>query len=296
MISRGDRHAYLIIAHRDDLCFRTLLTLLDDVRNDIFIHMDSKNKTYDQVSVNHGLSHSGVYHLKRRSVIWGSRSQIDVEIELLEAATKRGRYSYYHLLSGQDLPLKSQDFIHSFFENHAGKEFVRFQDPVFRFDDRVRQYHLFQDHLGRRWFESRWNRKLLNGQKRMGIWRHRNLSFQKGTNWFSITDALARYIVSKKRWLKRTYRFTLCCDEVFVQSLILNTPFMGNLYHPQMDNDVHAIMRLIDWKRGDPYVFKRDDYEELASSDLLFARKFDSKVDSAIIEQVRDSVLVMGQR
>ena len=63
-----------------------------------------------------------------------------------------------------------------------------------------------------------------------------------------------------------------------------------------MDNDVHAIMRLIDWKRGDPYVFKRDDYEELASSDLLFARKFDSKVDSAIIEQVRDSVLVMGQR
>ena len=63
-----------------------------------------------------------------------------------------------------------------------------------------------------------------------------------------------------------------------------------------MDNDVHAIMRLIDWNRGDPYVFKCDDYEELASSDLLFARKFDSKVDSAIIERVRDSVLIMGQR
>lgn len=37
------KHAYLVIAHKDDLTFRTLLQMLDDVRNDIYIHMDSKN-------------------------------------------------------------------------------------------------------------------------------------------------------------------------------------------------------------------------------------------------------------
>lgn len=37
---------------------------------------------------------------------------------------KHGPYAYYHLLSGQDLPIKSQDYIHQFFEEHQGKEFV----------------------------------------------------------------------------------------------------------------------------------------------------------------------------
>lgn len=42
------KQAYLIIAHKDDLVFRTLLKLLDDSRNDIFIHMDLKNVNYDE--------------------------------------------------------------------------------------------------------------------------------------------------------------------------------------------------------------------------------------------------------
>ena len=42
------RQAYLIVAHKDDFVFRTLLRMLDDVRNDIFIHMDIKNKSYHQ--------------------------------------------------------------------------------------------------------------------------------------------------------------------------------------------------------------------------------------------------------
>ena len=201
-MSQGGRHAYLIIAHRDDICFRSLLTMLDDDRNDVFIHMDSKNRRYEEQDVNQLFSHSSVVHIRRRNVTWGSRRQIDIEIELLEAAVNDGHYDFYHLLSGQDLPLKNQDSIHAFFDNHPGEEFVRFQDPTFQFDDRVRQYHFFQSVLGRRWSKSRWNVKLLDWQKRMGVWRHRNLSFQKGTNWFSITDDLARHIVSQKKKLR----------------------------------------------------------------------------------------------
>lgn len=42
------RQAYLIMAHKDDLVFRTLLRMIDDPRNDIFVHMDVKNKEYDE--------------------------------------------------------------------------------------------------------------------------------------------------------------------------------------------------------------------------------------------------------
>ena len=34
-----NKHAYLIIAHQCDDTYRTLLKMLDDPRNDIYIHM-----------------------------------------------------------------------------------------------------------------------------------------------------------------------------------------------------------------------------------------------------------------
>ena len=45
------RHAYLIMAHKNDYTFHTLLKLLDDKRNTLFIHMDKKVKHYDPMIV-----------------------------------------------------------------------------------------------------------------------------------------------------------------------------------------------------------------------------------------------------
>ena len=36
------KHAYLIIAHSDIEVFKTLISLIDDVRNDIYVHIDQK--------------------------------------------------------------------------------------------------------------------------------------------------------------------------------------------------------------------------------------------------------------
>lgn len=44
----GCKHAYLVMAHKDDETLRTLLRTLDDPRNDIFIHMDAKNTGWDE--------------------------------------------------------------------------------------------------------------------------------------------------------------------------------------------------------------------------------------------------------
>ena len=49
---------------------------------------------------------------------------------LLESAFLSGDYEYFHLLSGQCLPIKSQDYIHSFFIKNKNKEFVDFVLPT----------------------------------------------------------------------------------------------------------------------------------------------------------------------
>ena len=40
-----NRHAYLIMAHNEWELLNTLLSLIDDPRNDIFLHIDKKVKT-----------------------------------------------------------------------------------------------------------------------------------------------------------------------------------------------------------------------------------------------------------
>lgn len=65
------RQAYLIIAHRYDETFKTLLRMLDSDENDIYVHMDLKNKQFDEDDCRKLIKRSGIYFTKRTSVTWG---------------------------------------------------------------------------------------------------------------------------------------------------------------------------------------------------------------------------------
>lgn len=290
------KHAYLIIAHKNDYTFQTLLNLLDDERNDIFIHMDKKNKLYYSDETVRHIKRAKVYHVKNRiDVVWGAYSQIETELSLLELATRMGNYEFYHLLSGEDLPIKSQDYIHGFFEENKGKEFVRFENPDFLHSERVHQFHFMQSLIGKpniHPYMYSFEHRFLKIQEMVGIKRNKKVRFQKGANWFSITDNLAREVVTKKAWIKKVFRFTECGDEVFLQTIVNQSKYREKLYHKEYDNDLHSIMRLIDWSRGTPYVFKSIDREMLRETDMLFARKFDCTIDREIIDYVARSLAV----
>lgn len=281
-----DKHAYLILAHKDDYCFRSLLQMIDDERNDIFIHMDKKNTDFKKEKIKSLITKSNVFFCTPIKCSWGGYSLIDAELLLLKLSTDSGHYSYYHLVSGQDLPIKKLDEIYGFFETNKGKEFIRFNHPVFKYKDRIDVYHFFQDILGRR-SGNRLNRAFLKMQRILGVERNKDIRFQKGTQWFSITDPFARYVLSKKDWIKEVFRYSACPDELVIQTVFINSPYADNLYHKEFDNDCIAISRFIDWRRGSPYVFRSDDYEELINSPYMFARKFDDAVDKAIIEKLK---------
>lgn len=54
-------------------------------------------------------------------------------------------------------------------------------------------------------------------------------------------------------------------------------------------------MRLIDWNRGEPYTFRISDISELINSDILFARKFDEKIDFEIVKKnIRQFITMNG--
>ena len=122
-----DKHAYLIIAHNEPEVLKMLLDMLDDVRNDIFVHIDRRARSLYESIKGYTPNYSDLIVLEHPiAVYWGDISQVKVEYMLFERAFSQGPYAYYHLLSGVDLPIKSQDYIHAFFRKNQGKEFVGF--------------------------------------------------------------------------------------------------------------------------------------------------------------------------
>ena len=124
-------------------------------------------------------------------------------------------------------------------------------------------------------------------QKIAHLKRNAEIQFQKGPNWFSITDDLARYVIKRKEWIKEVFHDSICCDEIFLQTIVINSMFADRIYqYASTENTEEAAMRLVDWKRGGPYVFKNEDYSELLNSNMIFARKFDCQTDNNIVNKL----------
>lgn len=286
------RHAYLITAYNDLPVLERLLRLLDDDRNAVFIHLDKRFTEADPEHLATLCARSPVSFVHRTNVYWGDFSQIAAVLRLFHAATP-GRFDYYHVVSGADLPIKSQDEIHFFFGEHAGSEFIGFAPE---FDPRwVTELHFFNRFMlpknrVQRAIRTRGTDNLIKLQRRLGYDHSRpfGLELRKGSDWFSITHALACHLLDNERMIRRLLRFGHVPTEFYMQTLAWNSPFRERLY--DVADEFGGSARLIDWSRGGPYVFTDDDFDELTTSDRMFARKFLSSVDQRVIDRLVEAL------
>lgn len=289
-------HAYMIIAHSQFELLEKLIASLDDRRNDIYIHIDAKVKNFDFEHFKSITKYSKVRFTDERvSVTWGDFSQVKCEMILLRNAVNGENsddpYTYYHLLSGVDLPIKSNAEIHRFFKDNNGKEFVHHSSNQVSESSvlRIKYYHFFRKK--RNLFTKILAQIILRVQMLFGVDRLKNtdIKVQKGCNWFSITGDFAKYIVQNQAKYENVFNYCYCGDEVFVQTLLESSSFKKNLFMPNCNDDHFACVRLIDWDRGNPYVWRKEDFEAIKDSPCMFARKFDLNVDSEIVDKILES-------
>lgn len=275
------RHAYLIMAHQNFDFLRELITALDDARNDIYLHV-SRNAADFRAEDFSALPLKGrLILVERRDVCWGGFSQTACELALLRAAAP-SHYAYYHLLSGADYPLKSQEEIHAFFEAHEGQEFLAFDPEVpAHVRERISLYHFFRE--SRNALAEPADHLLTLLQRALHVDRLKNSSLElgKGPNWFSITDGFAQYVLEHADWIEQACSRSVCADEIFLQTLILNSPFRDRIYDREGRTGSMANLRYVDWERGSgnsPYTFRDEDRELLQGLPHLFARKFEHNI------------------
>lgn len=284
-------HAYCIIAHADPYCLQSLIKLIDDERNDIYIIFDKKTSQSLFSSIKTKKSKliippsSELINIK-----WGNTSQIKAELLGFETALSNGNYEYIHLISGADLPIKNQNYIHDFFSKLPyGTNMIGF-DNSRDYVDRIKYYYIansFYRHPNKN------IKKLcdairghfLNLQKKIGFERNlHDLMVYKGTNWVSITPQFAQYLVDNKKFILKRFNMAYCPDELYKQTMIMNSNFRDTVY--DMSLNLGGGTRIIDWKRGNPYVWQYQDFDYLREASGLFARKFDSRKDKRIIDAI----------
>ncbi|MEM0562180.1 beta-1,6-N-acetylglucosaminyltransferase [Leuconostoc mesenteroides subsp. mesenteroides] len=255
------------------------IKMYDDEDIDFFIHVDmSCSNSYVETVRNFSLEKSHVTFLNQIRGSWGDFSLVNIELLLLKKATQRDNYQYFHLMSGSDYLLKNPEEIKSFFNEHYPSNFVNFEReceldkkrPLFKLltlklpiQSKKLKYGISSRELQLRIFLSR---KSIVRNKNYG------LKFRKGSQWISITDKAARYILESSEIIENTFNGTLIPDELFVQSILYSSSQFRNTISGNN-------LRYIDWERGLPYVFKSSDLKELkkASDNWFIARKYSFK-------------------
>ncbi|MEN6595791.1 MAG: beta-1,6-N-acetylglucosaminyltransferase [Clostridiaceae bacterium] len=291
------RHAYLITAHDKPDQLITLLGLLDEASNDLYLHIDKKAADIHDGDLIAAVRHASIQFVPRLDARWGSEVFIDAIVSLLKEAVKT-EHVYYHLLSGVDLPLKPQKEIHKFFEEHPGKEFVAF-------DQKTADPNVLVQRLGRYSLSRPVNPLALRVYKRIEpVWNGLQAAvgvnrlkrcpvvFQKGAVWFSITHPFARFVLEQMPRYRPYYRKSVCADEIWLQTILVNSLFMERRFFSGWDDELAATMRYVDWSDGgrSPKVLTNADFDALMASGALFARKFDRAVDTDVFDKIAQAV------
>ena len=272
------RHAYLILAHNEAPLLETLVRCLDDSRNDIYVHWDANSGNNPSLKA----GHARLFILDERvKVSWAGYSMVEAEYLLFKKAFSNGPYAYYHLLSGTDLPIKSQDYIHAECERLAGTEFIAFAPASqAELDYRVQHRFLFPEEFRTKNVLKRGARLLHLKLQDLRHARRTDLTLKKGSQWCSLTNECVAYLLQQEGFVRELFFQTFCPDEMFIQTLVSNSSFADKV--KPAETEFEGNLRYIKWVDGALIPIEEADLPALRDSDRWFARKFSGSNPSLI--------------
>lgn len=265
--------AYFLLVHRYPAQFKRLFKAIYEPGNHYVVHVDKSSGAELAQEVADFLNpYQNAEILEPKNALWGGYSLVDAELRGMTRLLEMGdRWTYYINLSGQDFPLKSQEYIRQFLAANPGKQFIRALDQQEKRPETLdRISHLFVEADGKM-IATGVARPYLSGDTPF-----------IGTQWKAVTRSFCEFVCHdpQAERFKDFYRNSFIADEAFFQTVIMNSGDQGMV----MNDD----LRMIDWvPDGDiklrPRNYEAKDFGDLQSSTDLFARKFDAEEDIEIL-------------
>ena len=275
------KQGILITAYKDFEQLIDLIKMFDEDFN-FYIHIDKKSK-FNQNTIKEISEIPNVIYLTKRYIVnWGGVNHLRAILLLSEKALLNSENKVFHLITGQDFPIKNKDYFKNLLLDNSNQNYLDFfKMPASCWKNggmNRLEYYNFYD--------------LFNAKKNLGkicilcsqniqhkLNLKRNINFSKqlygGSTYWTLNRDVLRYVIdftNQNPMFFKKFRFTFCAEEIYFQTIIMNSEFADSVTN---DN-----LRFIDWKTGRggfPAFLDEDDYESLLASHKLFARKIDSK-------------------
>lgn len=307
---------YIILAHKNPVQLLRLVNTLSTPNCNFYIHIDKGaaiNPFLDVLA-----NKQNVFFLsdhQREYGTWGDIGIVKATIAILSQIVKDNRTGYCVLMSGQDYPLKNNQFLANFFESNYGANFiVTYPLPHSGWGshgglDRLNQYKINLSNARMDFvqlpsiFDRIFYKRQTIGKLKRIVKSNRfseltklltkrkspkNIKPYGGSQWWAfpietVKDILA-FIDANPKYLAY-HKDTLLPDEIFFHSILM---------YLKENNENLFIKRSItyaNWERKNtslPVTFTKEDIEELKSASVnkLFARKFDMAIDQEIIDLI----------
>jgi hypothetical protein len=292
---------YVISAYKYPGQLIRLIDRLNGPAAAFFVHVDQRTDdcVYREM-VDGTRALPNVCFLARHQCHWGDFGHVMASLKGMDAAIKTiNDFDYIFLLTGQDYPIKSNTYIDGFLGKNRGMQFMEyFPIPYSMKEERGGLERI--ETWSFRLFDQLWRIPMArssNSNIKAYCWRMamslvpkrrfpRNFRPFGGSGYWCITKGCAKYIsdfVAANPGFLRFFKYTYVPDEIFFQSIILNSPWRHTV--------ICDSLRCIDWSSkgiGDSYprVWGRNDISTLSGSSALIARKFDATIDSEILDLI----------
>lgn len=273
---RDARIAYFILVHRLPNQFKRLFTAIYHPDNYYLIHIDKK--ATDEVSDEINLflqNYSNASVMTPITVTWGGYSMVQAELNgMRHLLSLNVKWDYFINLSGQDYPLKPQEYIQGILGSSNMRNYIKVLNQELERPDTLNRikYIFSEDDVN---CEGKGTRRRYMS----------NTTAYIGGQWMILTRLCCEFICysEEAKKFEEYYKNTLIPDESFFQTLLMNTSFKGTI----VSDDKRAIIWIPDGRiKLRPKTYTKADLFFLLSSSALFARKFDDSVDPDIVDQI----------
>lgn len=301
---------YIILAHRFPKQIKRLINKLATPECSFYIHID-KNALIDSFLNELGDIPNVNFVAERSEGMWGDLGIVIATLNALKQILIDKHSGYCVLLSGQDYPIKSNNYIKWYLISNSGNEFIdvfplprkdwsidRMTKYKFNLSSKKEDFVQISSVLESNFFTKKTVKKIYRliklGQfdfilKIIKKRKYPNyIQPYGGSQWWALSmptiEKIIGFLEDHPDYI-RYHRYSLLPDEMFFQSIIMY------LIKNKNDIKIMPFLSYANWERKDcdlPVTFTSADFEELSSQPdfKLFARKFDVNIDEGILDKI----------
>lgn len=272
--------AYFISVHGFPREFKRLFKAIYHPENHYLIHIDQKVDIDIEKDVKAFLEdYSSAYFLKSECIEKEGYSIVQSQLNGMRHLLKRClKWDFFINISGQDFPLKSNNFILDFLNKNIDKNYMGITNQVRDRPNTMNRIENYFQETDISFSGIPYKRFFMKG-----VIPH------IGGQWMILTRTCCEFICysPEVKKFEDFYRNTLNADKSFFQSVLMNTSFKEII----VNDDKRAIIWIAD---GDvklkPKTLTGSDIDFLMQGDNLFGRKFDENVDGLVLDFLEEYI------